>query len=156
MWRAATRQPKVEDFTKNLDPTTSADVTDVENCLEYFLLITNDELLNQVVEETNHYPDQFFSLNAGTLPAYSRANKWYLLTLPDLKKFLGQTFTTGLLGKGGSLADYWSKNPVLHTPFFGQTMPRNRYQNILKFLHFNNNETRPFDTTDKLYKLQPI
>ena len=80
----------------------------------------------------------------------------YPLTLPELKQFLGLTLTTGLLDKRGSLADYWSKNPVLHTPFFGQTMSRNRYQNILKFLHFNNNETRPSDTTDKLYKLRPI
>ena len=35
-------------------------------------------------------------------------------------------------------------------------MSRNRYQNILKFLHFNDNATRPSDSTDKLYKLRPI
>ena len=153
VWGAASRQPKVEDFAGNPGPTTLAYVTDVKNCLEYFQLVINDELLNQVVEETNRYADQFFSSNAGTLPTHLRANKWYPLTLPELKQFLGLTLTTGLLDKRGSLADYWSKNPVLHTPFFGQTTSRNRYQNILKFLHFNNNETRPSDTTDKLYKL---
>ena len=54
MWGAASRQPKVEDFAGN-GPTTLADVTDVKNCLEYFQLVINDELLNQVVEETNRY-----------------------------------------------------------------------------------------------------
>ena len=29
-------------------------------------------------------------------------------------------------------------------------MSRNRYQNLLKCLHFNSNATRPFDSTDKL------
>ena len=35
-------------------------------------------------------------------------------------------------------------------------MLRNRYQNLLKFLHFINNATQPSDLADKLYKLRPI
>ena len=35
-------------------------------------------------------------------------------------------------------------------------MPRNRFQLILRFLHFNNNEARPSGNTDKLYKLRPL
>ena len=35
-------------------------------------------------------------------------------------------------------------------------MSRNRDQIITKFLHFNNNEATPADSTDKLYKLRPI
>ena len=61
---------------------------DIEYCLKYFQLILNDELLNQVVEETNCYANHFFSSNTGTLPAYLRAKKWYLLTLLEQKKFI--------------------------------------------------------------------
>ena len=35
-------------------------------------------------------------------------------------------------------------------------MSRNRYQNLLKFLHFNNNATQSSDSTDKLQKQRPI
>ena len=35
-------------------------------------------------------------------------------------------------------------------------MSRNRYQNLLKFLHFNNNATWPSHSKDKLYKMRPI
>ena len=156
VWGPATRQPQLESFAGNPGPTTLANVMDIENCVEYFQLIIKDEILNIVVEETNRYADQFFLSKAGTLPTHSRANNWKPLTIPELKIFLGLTLATGLLDKRGHLSDYWSENPVLFTPFFGQTMSRNRYQNILKFLHFNNNATRPSDSTDKLYKLRPI
>ena len=156
VWCPATRQPQRIGFTGNPGPTALAEVSDPENFLEYFQLIINDDVLGIVVEETNRYAGQFFSSTAGTLPTHSRAHDWKPLTLPELKIFLGLTLLTGILDKRGHLSDYWSKNPLLYTPFFGQTMSRNRYQNILKFLHFNDNAARPSDSTDKLYKLRPI
>ena len=155
VWNAATRQPHLEIFTGNPGPTSLADVTDMKNCLEYFQLIITDEVLEIVVDETNRYANQFFQ-SAGALPSQSRANNWKPLTLPELKIFLGLTLLTGLIGKRGHLSEYWSKNPLLFAPFYGQTMTRNRYQIITKFLHFNNNEAMPADSTDKLYKLRPI
>ncbi|XP_064637143.1 piggyBac transposable element-derived protein 4-like [Lineus longissimus] len=35
-------------------------------------------------------------------------------------------------------------------------MPRNRFELILKFLHFNDNNTKAPDNTDKLYKIRPV
>ena len=155
VWGPATRQPQLDSFAGSPGPTTLANVTDIENCLDYFQLIVTDDILDAVVKETNRYAEQFF-LASGALSRHSRANQWKPLTLPELKTFLGLTLATGLLSKRGHISEYWSKNPILFTPFFGQTMSRNRYQNITKFLHFNNNETRPSDSADKLYKLRPI
>jgi len=39
-----------------------------------------------------------------------------------------------------TLDDYWSTNPLLVTLIFPQTMTRNRYEQFLKFLHFQDNE----------------
>ena len=156
VWNPATRQPHLESFTGNPGPTSLANVTDVENCLEYFQVVITDDILEIVVNETNRYANQFFLSTAGTLPDQSRAHDWKPLTLPELKIFLGLTLLTGLIGKRGHLSEYWSTNPLFFTPFFGQTMKRNRYQIIMKFLHFNDNEARPLDSTDKLYKLRPI
>ena len=152
----ATRQQQLASFTGSPGPTTLANELNLENFPEYFQLIITDDILGIVVEETNCYANQFFLSKTGTLPIHSRAHDWKLLTLPELKIFLGLTLTTGLLDERGHLSDYWTKNPVLFTPFFGQTLSRNRYQNILKFLHFNNNATTSSDLTDKLYKLRPI
>ena len=126
----------------------------MDSFLEYFNLIISNEVFQTVILEINRYADQFFLLKGDTLAQHSRAKKWKPVTLAELKKFIGLTIATGLLDKRGSLADYWSTNSVLYTPFFGQTMPRNQFQLILRFLHFNNNEARPLGNTDKLYKLR--
>ena len=34
---------------------------------------------------------------------------------------------------------YWSTNPLLKTPFFNNVMPRNQFQLIFEFFHFNDN-----------------
>ena len=49
---------------------------------------------------------------------------------------------------------YWSVDEVDATPHFGKTMPRNRFQIIWRFLHFNNNASQ--DASDKMYKVRPV
>ena len=81
MWGPATRRPQLDNFSGNPGPTVLANVTDIGNCLEYFQLIISDDILDIVIDETNRYADQFFTLKAGTLPKHSRANNWKPLTL---------------------------------------------------------------------------
>jgi hypothetical protein len=52
------------------------------------------------------------------------------------------------------LAMYWLMKGILSTPIFNEMMSRNRFQLILKFLHFNDNEERNVD--DRLYKVRPL
>ena len=63
---------------------------------------------------------------------------------------------TDLIEKKGRLESYWSKDVLIATPFFNQCMPRDRFQLILWFLHFNDNESMPSDCSDKLYKIRPV
>jgi len=53
-----------------------------------------------------------------------------------------------------SLSSYWSTDDMMNTPFFHQTMPRDRYVHILRNLHFTNNEKT--DGDDRLYKVRPV
>lgn len=53
----------------------------------------------------------------------------------------------------GKLKDYWSTSPILSTLIFSQTMTRNCYCQILRFLHFQDNEI-PSD--HPLRKLKPV
>ena len=59
----------------------------------------------------------------------------------------------GVVGKG-RLADYWSTDETIVTPFFGRNMSRNRYQNILRFFHFANNKN--LDQNDRLRKVRHV
>ena len=50
--------------------------------------------------------------------------------------------------------DYWARDPLLCTPFFGEKMPRDRFEIILRSLHFTNNEDEAnSDRKDKFKKL---
>ena len=56
--------------------------------------------------------------------------------------------------KGLSL--YWSKDTLIAMPFFNHCMPRDPFQLITAFLHFNNNEAIPDDNPDNLYKIRLV
>ncbi|CAI9621270.1 unnamed protein product [Staurois parvus] len=34
---------------------------------------------------------------------------------------------------------YWSTDPIHHMPLFSSAMARYRYENIIRFIHFNDN-----------------
>ena len=60
---------------------------------------------------------------------------------------------TGLV-HNNRIRDYWSTDPLLSTPIFGQYFKRNRYQDILHYMHFANNED--IARNDRLEKSRPI
>ena len=64
---------------------------------------------------------------------------WEDLTKAELKKFLGFTMLMGHVRKV-KLDDYWSTNPLLVTPIFRQSITKNRYELIWRFLDFQDNE----------------
>lgn len=53
-----------------------------------------------------------------------------------------------------SINDYWSKDPCLGSSIVKQTMPRNKFKDIKRLLHFNNNDN--LDKNDKLCKVKIV
>uniref|UniRef100_A0ABD2WI95 Reverse transcriptase/retrotransposon-derived protein RNase H-like domain-containing protein n=1 Tax=Trichogramma kaykai TaxID=54128 RepID=A0ABD2WI95_9HYME len=104
--------------------------------IDYFERIMDDNLLEVIVQETNLYQFQ----NPTQKPDRQKMKVWKNLGNDELKKFLGLTILMGHVKKV-ALDDNGSRNPLLDTPIFHQTMPRNRFEQILQFLHFQNNET---------------
>ena len=75
-----------------------------------------------------------------------------------MKQFLGLLFLTGIIRKP-AINLYWSTDPLYSTPLFGAIMSRNRFQLLLKFLHFNDNAKMPGahdPSPDKLFKVRPL
>jgi hypothetical protein len=56
------------------------------------------------------------------------------------------------------LHDYWSTLRQLSTLFFSETMTRDRFLHILRFLHFADNSERPdqHEEYDRLWKLRSV
>ena len=50
--------------------------------------------------------------------------------------------------------DYWSTDPLIATPVFGDIMSRDRFLLLLKFLQFNDNRYQP--EGDRSYKIKPV
>ena len=51
---------------------------------------------------------------------------------------------------------YWSTSKLHNTPIFSKVKPHTRFQLLLKFLHFNNNDLHDSkdENRDRLHKLQ--
>lgn len=58
-----------------------------------------------------------------------------------------------------TLKDYWNKDEQYYTPFFHNTMARDRFLHILRFIHFSNNDDPPSREDpgyDRLWKIRNI
>lgn len=126
--------------------------------VDYFKLFFDDDLVNHIVIETNRYAEQQLQLNPAAVKPHSRMHNWIPTTSEEIQKFFGLTFLMGIIKKP-KIAMYWSKDPLYTTPIFAEIMPRNRYQLLLRFLHFADNSTSPDPTNpdrDRLYKIRSI
>ena len=52
------------------------------------------------------------------------------------------------------IKDYWSADHLITPPMFNDTMPRDRFLLILKFVHFNDDSSQ-FEG-DRLYEIRPV
>lgn len=123
------------------------DETDVLKFFEHFI---NDEIVNIICTETNRYANDHIA-------SHRRAKPFDELSSNELKVFLALTLLQGVVKKP-EMEQYWSKNPLLVTPFFLQALSARRFKKIKQYLHFSNNaeynpRTHPFP---KLNKIWPV
>ncbi|KAG0432284.1 hypothetical protein HPB47_020974 [Ixodes persulcatus] len=130
-------------------------VQSTTDVLEYFEAFLDNGLVSLIVRGTDRYAEQ--KLNASQLSEHSCLMKWVPTTTEDMRIFLSLLLLQGIVQKPEQ-EWYWSKNKLLHTPIFGEVMSGNRYQLIMRMLHFVDNES----STDlgtypqpKLYNILP-
>ncbi|KAJ1199681.1 hypothetical protein NDU88_003514 [Pleurodeles waltl] len=129
--------------------------------VHFFHLFMDDVFLEEIVEQTNVYAEQYLLDNAARLKPQSRAPQWVPTYLEEMKRFLGLSFLMGLIRKP-SLASYWSTrstSPLMATAIFPATMTRNRYLILLRMLHFVDNALalpRDHPDCDRLFKIRPV
>ena len=102
----------------------------------------------KIVEETNRYAQQVIG--------DEKFRSWMNITIEELKAFFGFTILMGI-DRLPSVDDYWSKDPLLHyAPPVAERIPRLRFREISRYLHFVNNEDLAPRANDRLGKVLPL
>ena len=114
----------------------------------FFKLLVSDELLNELVQRSNDYALQVINLSH-PLCCKSVLNKWKEVTLLEMKKFFGLVFHLGLVAMPSYRA-YWSRSRLYKNDMFPSVMSRERFQSIMRFLHFGDEPQQPDDRLAKV------
>lgn len=126
--------------------------------LSFFELYVTDELVELMVTETNRYASDYIADETIDV-SETYTGTWVDTNVVEMKTFIGLLFLMGINHKP-TIPLYWSTDELFHTPIFARAMNRNRFQLLLKFLHFNNNNDPDFDVNDenrdRLHKVRPL
>lgn len=147
-WSSEGSNIEVPTFRQPVGP--SRVLPEEASAVDFFLLLVDNRILNNIIRETNRYAQQ-------NLQAQSKdPSAWTEVTLQELKAFLGLLIAMSI-HRLPSLRDYWSTDWILGVPAFAKVMPRNRFLEIWSNLHLADNSKmpRPGDENfDKLYKVR--
>jgi len=147
-WSSVDNPPDLEEFLGHPGISNMANVP--ESTVHAVKLFMDDDFFAYLVTESNRYYYQ----NINQFKISAKSIKWRDITIPEMKKFLGLIIFMGQVRKDAR-DDYWSTDVCTSTPFFSKTMSRDRFRQIWKAWHFNNNEDI-IDDSDRLVKVRPI
>ena len=129
------RQPRIPPFIGN--PGVQFAVENEADVMSYFDHCIPPELNEILVDQTNLYAQQQTAKMPRPVTKNARSEEWKPVTVIEMKKkILGLIFVTGIVRKP-KLELYWSTRGIFQTPVFPQTMSRNRFHLIQRYLHFN-------------------
>lgn len=138
------------DFPSTADPGFKIQSAGWSNVSQLIDLYFTDDFINLLVAQTNLYANQ--CLNSRRIGRNSRLKAWKGTTLTEIRVFLGLLLHMGTVNLP-SFEHYWKKDDLYYMPLFSAITSRNRFQLILRHLHFANNEE---DDGTPLYKLQSV
>ena len=78
-------------FTATPGPRRAAAELDSDLPADFLTLFLTDEVLQNIVDQTDLYSSQYFEARPDNLP-YSRGNAWKPVSVPELKTFFGLWF----------------------------------------------------------------
>lgn len=113
--------------------------------IDYFQLFFTDELLLEIMKETNRYAKEKIQKNT-PLRKKSMWWRWKDISLPELKAFLGILINMGMNEKP-EIDDYFSTDWVDYSPFYKDVLSKERFQQIFWSLHVSPPPTGPIAGT---------
>ncbi len=119
------------------------------DCYRHFI---TDEVISLMVRETNRYVEQYLLTHKPS--KRSKNLQWEPITNEEMLKFLGIVIEMGLV-QMPKLDYYWSKSQLYGSKIIQNTISRDKFELLLKFLHFSNNNEKDA-SEDRLVKLNPL
>lgn len=142
------------EFTGN--PGVTVDVDDEWRELDYLKLFLDQNIIDIIVNETNRFAEQYLEKK---YPRQSAREKygWAPVDSDEMWVFFAILIYQAMVIKPKQRW-YWSKNKIVETPFVNNLMTLKRFERIMKFLHFSNNEaydplTHPNPKLRKIYEI---
>ena len=127
--------------------------------IDYLNLYLTDAVIDKLVTETNRYAEQYLNAHRNNLPPKSILHYWEETNADEMRCFLGVYILMGIIHKP-RVWMYWSTDQFYSTPVFGQIMVRRRFQLLLRFFHFQNNEDPTYNPQDplrdRLFKIREV
>lgn len=109
--------------------------------IEYFKLFFTDELLEEIVNESNRYAQD----KINKMRPLSKKSMWWTwkdITVVEFKAFLGVIINMGMHPKP-DIDDYFSNDWLENQPFFKDIFSKERFLQIFWDLHFSTPPARP-------------
>ena len=121
-----------------------------KKAIDFLGLLFTERLYRLIVRETNRYARQ-------EQQCLGKVLQWRELSIKEFRTWLGLYFAMGLVQKL-SIWAYWEMNTLTSAPAFGEIMPRQRFESMLRFLHFvDNNSVLPRkEDRNRLFKIRPV
>lgn len=147
------RQPKLIPFTEisGMKPYNLRLLMHDSKPEDFYALFVPDELFKNIAFQSNLFAEQL--LKNTMMKRFSRLREWKPTDTNEIKLFFGLILYMGLV-KLPKVSDYWSRDPMFSQQFAKSKMSRNRFEVLLRMLHFSNNEEA--NVADRLNKIRPL
>ncbi|KAI4455614.1 piggybac transposable element-derived protein 4 [Holotrichia oblita] len=123
---------------------------DIQSPLQFFKLMVNDNIINDMVFQTNKYAEV---LLRNSIKKNARIRQWVSTDSNEMLSFFAVLLSMGV-AELPKLNLYWSKDPLYQNKFISSIISRDRFLLLLKCWHFADNSLD--DNSKRLYKLQPL
>lgn len=147
-WSEEDLKPVLHDFEG--EEGLKVDISPNSTTFDLFSLLFGQELLEKIVEWTNLNAK---TSDSGPPSTESNSKNWKNVSFEEMKKFLGLCIVMGNI-RMPNLKMYWSNDVLYFHPLFGKTMGRNRFELILRYLRFHDEQT--CDVTNRLHKVDQV
>lgn len=145
-WRTQLKSVTPEQFCHPVGPT----VILPDSPVGIFCLFFTMDILQYIVDQTNIY--------ACLCMGETAFESWQKVTVEELEAFMGFMILMGLV-RLPSLSDYWKTDSLFHYKPIADRIPRARYFELQRYLHFaDNRQLAPTGTLGykKLGKVEPM
>ncbi|XP_068680630.1 piggyBac transposable element-derived protein 4-like [Montipora foliosa] len=119
--------------------------------VDYFQIYFTEAVWNLIVKQTNLYTQQ--------KRAPDDRSVWYPVTFDEFKAWVAMILNMEIVQKP-TIHFYWRTKSTIQNPFFPSIMSRNRFLQIMRYLHFTDNQEEVRDKNspdyEKLFKIRKL